>query len=200
MEKKSRISLTNKFFLLGIVLAQIIVLWISPEEQTLGAGIKPVYLHVSFTWVGMLLLYLAGLVGVIVAISGNDRFTSWLKLCYTIGVAFFGVGFIVSIFASLINWGGIPLREPKMLSALNILITSGTVWVISRWVTQKRVVGLLSMLPPVFMIFRVKGSLLVLHPNNPINTSPDRIKYAFYSMFFLALLLAVWFFVNFGKK
>jgi len=200
MENKPQISLVNKLVLFGIVLAQIVVLWISPEEQTLGAGIKPVYLHVSFTWVGMLLLYLAGLVGVIVAISGNERFASWLKVCYTIGVAFFGVGFIISIFASLINWGGIPFREPKVLSALNILVTSGTVWVISRWVTQNRIVGLLSMIPPAFMIFRVKGSPLVLHPNNPINTSPDGIKFTFYGLFFLAFLLAVWFFVNFGKK
>lgn len=200
MENKSQISLANKLVLLGILLAQIIVLWISPEERTLGVGIKPVYLHVSFTWTGMLLLYLAGLLGFIVVISDIAQFSSWLKVCLTLGVAFFGVGFFISIFASLVNWGGVPFREPRVLSALNILVVSGTIWVLSRWVTSRRLIGVLSFFPPVFMVFRVEGSPLVLHPANPVNTSPDGIKFTFYGMFFLAILLAAWIFANFRKK
>jgi hypothetical protein len=200
MRNASRISWAKKLSFLGILLAQIIVLWVSPEERTLGVGIKPVYLHVSFTWVGMFLLYLTGLVGVVVLISGHDRSTLWLKRTLTLGVVFFTVGFFISLFASLVNWGGVPFREPKVISALNILVVSGVIWILSRWVTQNRIIGFLSFIPPVFMVFREEGSRMVLHPDNPVNTSPDAIKFSFYAMFFLAVLLAIWFSINMGKK
>lgn len=200
MEKSPQISWASKLSFLGILLAQIIILWVSPEERTLGVGIKPVYLHVSFTWVGMLLLYFTGLIGVIVVVSGHDRFTLWLKMILTLGVSFFAVGFIISIFASLVNWGGVPLREPKVLSALNILVVSGVIWILSRWVTQNRIIGFLSFISPIFMVFREEASPLVLHPDNPVNTSPDGIRFTFYAMFILAILLAIWFSVNMRKK
>jgi hypothetical protein len=200
MKNGTQISWAKKLSFLGIILAQIIVLWISPEERTLGVGIKPVYLHVSFTWVGMLLLYLTGLVGVFVVISGHDRSTLWLKIILTLGVFFFTMGFIISVFASLVNWGGVPFREPKVLSALNMLVVSGVIWIVSRWVTQNRIIGFLSFIPPVFMIFQEEGSPLVLHPDNPVNTSSDGIRFTFYAMFFLAILLAMRFSVKMRKK
>ena len=51
-----------------IVVLQIIVLQISPEERTLGGGIKPVYLHVSLTWTGMIFLAVNGLLGLAAAV------------------------------------------------------------------------------------------------------------------------------------
>jgi hypothetical protein len=171
----------------------MIVLWISPLERTLGAGIKPVYLHVSLTWTGMLLFSLSGLIGIGVVISANDNLVSWLKTIFTLAVGFYFVGFLISMVASLVNWGGIPFREPKTLTALNIIVVSGVIWILSNWIHQKRVLGLLSPLPIIFMIWTVGGSRMVLHPDNPVNSSPDGIRYAFYGMFILAILLAGWF-------
>ena len=194
MVRTFRFSNLNWVVLGGILLAQVIILWISPEERTLGAGIKPVYLHVSLTWTGMLLLFLSGLMGIAVVVSKNESLTSWLKTVFSLAVGFYSIGFIISMIASYINWGGIPFREPKILTALNIIVVSGVIWVLTRWIHRKFVVGLLSLIPIIFMIWTVGGSRLVLHPDNPVNSSPDGIRFTFYGLFFLALLLAGWLF------
>ena len=192
MATTMRIQRTNWLLLVFILTAQLIVLWISPEERTLGVGIKPVYLHVSLTWTGMLLLAVSGFLGFGVAISTDEKIASWLKSIYPVGFGIYGVGFLVSLYASVVNWGGVPFREPRVITALNILVVAAVAWILTRWIPRKRLKGLLSMLPVVFMILTVKGSTIVLHPDNPVQNSPNGIKYAFYGMFMLALLLAGW--------
>jgi len=200
METTMRIQRANWLLLVIILTAQLVVLWISPEERTLGVGIKPVYLHVSLTWTGMLLLALSGFLGFGVAISTDEKMASWLKIIYTVGFGIFGAGFLVSLYASVVNWGGVPFREPRVITALNILVVAAVAWILTRWITRKRLNGLLSMVPVVFMIMTVKGSTIVLHPDNPVQSSPNGIKYAFYGMFMLALLLAGWWVCTLRKK
>ena len=194
------IQRTNWLLLVFILTAQLIVLRISPDERTLGVGIKPVYLHVSLTWTGMLLLAVSGFLGFGVAISTDEKMASWLKSIYTVGFGIFGVGFLVSLYASVGNWGGVPFREPRVITALNIFVVAAVVWILTRWIPRKRLNGLLSMVPVVFMIMTVKSSTIVLHPDNPVQNSPNGIKYAFYGMFMLALLLAGWWVLTLRKK
>ncbi len=194
MERTSRFSHLNWVMLVCILLTQVIILWISPEERSLGAGIKPVYLHVSLTWTGMLLLFLCGLMGVAVVVSKNEILISWLRIVFSLAVGFYSVGFIISMVASYINWGGVPFREPKVLTAINIILVSGVIWVLTRWIHRKMVIGLLSLVPIIFMIWTVGESRIVLHPDNPVNSSPDGIRFTFYGLFFLTLLLAGWLF------
>ena len=195
-----RVQRTNWLLLVFILIAQLIVLWISPEERTLGVGIKPVYLHVSLTWTGMLLLAVSGFLGFGVAISTDEKMASWLKSIYTVGFGIFGAGFLVSLYASVVNWGGVPFREPRVITALNIFVVAAVVWVLTRWIPRKRLNGLLSIVPVVFMVMTVKSSTTVLHPDNPVQSSPNGIKYAFYGMFMLALLLAGWWVFTLRKK
>jgi len=200
METTMRIQRANWLLLVIILTAQLVVLWISPEERTLGVGIKPVYLHVSLTWTGMFLLAVSGFLGFGVAISKDEKMASWLKIIYTVGFGIFGAGFLVSLYASVVNWGGVPFREPRVITALNILVVAAVAWILTRWIPRKRLNGLLSMVPVVFMIMTVKSSTIVLHPDNPVQNSPNGIKYAFYGMFMLALLLAGWWVCTLRKK
>ena len=188
-----------KLILFGILLTQIIILWISPEERTLGIGIKPVYLHVSLTWTGMVLFALAALLGVGVLFTGKNSLASWLKTIFTLAVGFYGAGFLISMIASYVNWGGIPFREPRVLSTINVIVVSAVIWILSQWTNQNRVNGFLSLIPIGFMIWGVESSRMVLHPDNPVNSSPDGIRYTFYGMFILAMLLAGWLAVYMSK-
>lgn len=200
METTMRVQRTNWLLLVFILTAQLVVLWISPEERILGVGIKPVYLHVSLTWTGMLFLAVSGFLGFGVAISTDEKMASWLKSIYSVGFGIFGVGFLVSLYASLVNWGGVPFRESRVITALNIFVVAAVVWILTRWIPRKRLNGLLSMVPAVFMIMTVKSFTTVLHPDNPVQSSPNGIKYAFYGMFMLALLLAGWWVFTLRKK
>ncbi len=176
-----------------ILLTQLIVLFVSPEERTLGAGIKPVYLHVSLTWAGMIFLVISGIFGLLVAISAKEKWADWLSSIFSVALGLYGAGFLVSMYASYINWGGIPFREPRVLTTANILVVSIVSWVLMKWVIPIRARTLLSAAPVVFMAWSIRSSSMALHPDNPVNSSPPGIKNTFYIMLFLAILLAVWF-------
>lgn len=175
-----------------IVVLQIIILVISPEERTLGAGIKPVYLHVSLTWTGMLFLALNGLLGLAVLFSGNQRLACWQRNFFLTGLVFYGVGFLISMYASWLNWGGIPWQEPKIRAAVNVMVSGIGAWFLRELIGSDRLKGLIGLIPVAYIAVGSQSPRMVLHPDNPVVSSPLGIKGSFLSLFLLAFLLALW--------
>ena len=64
-------------FILAAVAA---IVWLAPEEKTLGPGIKSVYVHVALTWTGMTGLTIAGLLGIGAAITNGGRLSRWAQM------------------------------------------------------------------------------------------------------------------------
>jgi hypothetical protein len=192
MQDQSRVYRARWWFLALIVLLQISILIVSPEERIIGAGIKPVYLHVSLTWTGMILLALTGFLGLILIVFPNTGFAKWHKILFLTGLGFYAVGFFVSMVASLVNWGGIPFQEPRIRGAINVLVAGTAAWILSELVTNIRIKGFASIFPLTFIFFTGRSSRMVLHPDNPVSSSPMGIKTTFLTMFGLALLLSAW--------
>jgi hypothetical protein len=182
-----------RWLLLGIILvAQLTVLILAPEEKTLGAGIKPVYLHVSLTWTGMLLLAGSVLLGLWVLAGGNRNAVGWLRKGLFSGFILYGIGFLVSMYASVINWGGVPFGEPAVRQAMGYMLVGVLLWGATHWLQQTRVKGLISSLAALMLLMATESSQSILHPESPVNTSPQSIKATFFIMFGLALLLGIW--------
>jgi hypothetical protein len=199
--KKRFSKVTARWLILAlIVILQIVVLVISPEEKTLGTGIKPVYLHVSLTWVGMILALLCALLGLGLAISGHERLGAWQRRVFLAFLISFGVGFLVSLYASWLNWGGIPIQEPKFRTATNVLVAGIGAWALREIVSHPRLKGLSGVIPAFFLFLSKRSPRMVLHPDNPVVSSPIGIKGSFYSMFALGILLAIWFLVWYPRK
>ena len=80
--------------LIAIIILSAILLWLAPAEQTLGQGIKVVYLHVALIWTGMTGMVLAGLLGLAVLISGRFGLEKWTHTLGWVAFAFFlgGIG------------------------------------------------------------------------------------------------------------
>ena len=175
-----------------ILLAQFMVLYFAPNEQTLGAGIKPVYLHVSLTWVGMLLLLVSAIMGVVVLVVRKERLTKWHRSVFLTAIIFYVVGFLVSMYASVINWGGIPFQEPRIRNTINVVVVGLAAWAIYVMINDSRVQGLASFLPLGFILFSQNGERTTLHPDNPVNSAPLSIKATFLVMFGLSFILSVW--------
>jgi len=193
MEQGGKLFKARWWLLALIVILQIIILWFSPEEKTIGIGIKPVYLHVSLTWTGMILLLVTALLGLIVLINGNERIASWQRSFLLSALWFYGLGFLISMYASWLNWGGIPFQEPRIQGALNVLVSAIAVWILREILGSPRLQGVLGWIPLAFMLTAGRSSRIVLHPDNPVATSPLSIKLTFLSMFGLAILISVWF-------
>ena len=182
-----------RWLLLGLIfLAQLVVLAIAPEEKTIGTGIKPVYFHVSLTWTGMVLLAGVVLLGLVVLLSANDRLAVWQARALNSGFALYVIGFFVSMYASVINWGGVPFKEPQVRQAISYMLVGIILWIASWWFNAARMKAVIGALAAGMLLLATKSSQSVLHPESPVNSSPDSIKSTFYIMFGLGLLLAAW--------
>jgi hypothetical protein len=177
----------------GIVLIGALLLWRAPDEQTLGTGIRSVYVHVAFTWTGMLGLVVAGLLGLIAYILRKRSLQEWSNSIAWLALASFLIGLVMSMISAAINWGAIFWQEPRTNSALQVLAVGLIVQLINGWLTSYRLKGLLAFLLSLFVIWSTSSTPLVLHPGNAASTSPSSaIRLTFLALFILCSLAAIW--------
>jgi hypothetical protein len=174
--------------LLAVAALAALIVWVAPEERTLGAGTKWVYVHVALTWTGMTGLIVAGVLGALVVL-GRERWLHWAHAAGAVGLGFLSVGAVISGIAALVNWGGIALDEPRLNATLQIIVASFGVVVLAGTGLAARWKGLLFALLPVFMVASLTLTPLILHPRSPIwtSTSPG-IQATFVSLYALSVL------------
>lgn len=187
----------NKKFPYWIVLLIIIVLWgialwIAPDEKTLKSGIKPVYVHVALTWMGMLSLSFSAILGIIGLFTKNEKYYRWVYIIFGASIGIYVMGYFASMVSSYINWGGVPFQEPRYISSLNVIIASVMAAGLMFFVPWERVKSALAAFPAVFIVWAMETDRMVLHPDTAVETAPLSIRLSFYSMFFFALLFYIW--------
>jgi len=159
----------------------------------LGWAIRIVYVHVSLTWVGMLGLIVAGVVGLVVVAMNNPRLQSLMKIIGWVGFGFYTAGVGFSMIASDMSWGSVFFQEPRMAAALNMVATGLIVMITVTLLSPSRFTGLLPPVYAVLLLFSTFGAELVLHPRNPIkNSSSSAIQLTFLGMTVIYGLTAVW--------
>lgn len=176
--------------------ALAVISWIvlaAPVEATLGAGIRSVYVHVGFTWVGMAGLYLAGAAGLVAAFWPNLTLARWMRAVGMTGLIFFAAGTAVSLYAQQVNWGAISWVEPITAAMLRFTAVGIIVHILLSWPIGVRVKGGLSLALAAFHVWSVDNSALILHPQNPIGASDSSgIRNTFGAVFVVSLILGVW--------
>lgn len=181
------------FLLAALLLLIILVVWLGPDEQTLGSGIKTVYIHVGLTWAGMAGLGVAALVGVGVLFTAKAGWAGWLKTLGWVATLLYGAGILMSMVASKDNWGGVLLQEPRMAAALNGFAIALIVQVLNSALPWLRLRGLLAILLFGLIVMLNGQAELVLHPPNPVRTTESSaIQLTFVSLFFLFSLVGAW--------
>lgn len=168
-----------------IGLAALLV-WLGPDEKTLGSGIKAVYVHVSLTWAGLIGYVVAGLLGV--ATLRWQQVDSWRQTVGWVAFGFYLGGVAVSVLASKINWGAVFWQEPRMVTSLNMLAAALLLLTANLFVPWRWLRGLLSALLPVIIFWSNLRAPLVLHPGNAVRSSTAAgIQLTFLGMLALAL-------------
>lgn len=176
-----------------IVLATVLIVLLAPAEQTIGAAIKYVYVHVAFTRAGIYGFYLAGALGVLVAITARKGLQKWASKIGWVGFLFFLTGGLVSILAQQATWGGNPWFEPRNRMTLNILAVGVIALILADWVPWLRVRGLLYVVLAGFVAWSIPNTPLVLHPGDAIGSSTSAgIQWAFLLLTWLVVALGVW--------
>lgn len=189
----------NRFIAIGVpvalLMAALLIALIAPEERTLGSSIRSVYIHVALTITGRIGLSIAGLLGLIVLLTGHKGAAAWMQTIGWMALAFFAAGIIASAMSARMTWGGFGLDEPRMRGALQVASITLIVQILHTWLppSQIRLQGLLHMIPVSFLTWMVLSTELVLHPEDPIGTSnATPIQLTFGVLIALCTLAAAW--------
>ncbi len=181
-----------------IIVAFAALVLLAPAEATIGDGIRIVYIHVALIWAGMLLLLVAGLLGLIVLLGGRSAHAEWMQIVAWVALGFYAAGVITSLAAEVVNWGGIAWREPRTAANLNLLAVVVIVQVINSWLPRSwparlRLQGASNFLLAAAVIWTTVTTELQLHPANAVGDATSRaIQLTFYSLFLLCMLAALW--------
>ncbi|MCP5095220.1 MAG: hypothetical protein GY943_06685 [Chloroflexi bacterium] len=174
-----------------LFLVALLVVLFSPSEQTLGQGIRAVYVHVGLTWTGTAVFVIAALVGAGILLTANSTLQQWLRPLGWVATGFYAAGVGMSMVASKVNWGSVFLREPRMAAALSTLGIAILFQIAISWFPWPRLGGLLSILLVAIMYWLTYQAPLVLHPSDPIGTSDATgIRNTFFILFGIFSLAA----------
>ena len=177
-----------------LLIAMALVVWLSPEERTLGTRIKIVYVHVSFVWTGLTGILLTGLLSLWLLIRpATKRLETLLPILSLTSLLIFGIGFLLSLVAAQVNWGAVPWTEPRAIGALRIVAMGLIVQVLSFWFPQQRFRAVLNIGLLIFTGFTSATMRNAVHPDNPIFTSESNsFAIAVLTLTALVILLALW--------
>lgn len=193
MTLQTRLERTNRRWLYGgLLLALAVLLWLSPAEATLGNVVKIVYLHGALQRVAVLAYLVAGALGLAQFIWTRAPLVYWTQAAMEIALLLWIGHFVVSLPAQVLAWGGITLNEPRVASALWIMVGTLAVYGIARWMHQPLWLAVAAILNAVVVLVILRGAINVLHPFNPIFGSDSPAIIGFYlAITFVITVLAL---------
>ncbi|MCB8920572.1 MAG: hypothetical protein H6662_03220 [Ardenticatenaceae bacterium] len=175
--------------LVTIGILAVLLVWLGPDEKTLGSGIKAVYVHVSLTWAGLLGFVTAALIGLAQLITRGQSLNGWRRTVGWVAFGFYVAGVAASALASQLNWGAVFWQEPRMVTSLNMLAVALIVQVAQSYFPRWWLQAALSVLLPVLIFWANLSAPLVLHPDNAVrNSTATGIQLTFLGM--MALMAA----------
>src|SRR6266545_111163 len=181
---KLKSSLTL-FFIVVIVIALLALF--GPEEQSLGANVKIVYLHGA--WV---------LTAEIAFITRRDVFHQWSAALGRAGIFFWITYLPLSLWAMESNWNGLFLSEPRFRLAVIFAVT-GTLlqiglWLINTdWITSATNILFIVVLRLIF----ATASNVMHPPPSPIFSSGNYVIIGFFLALIVLTLVAAYFLSRF---
>jgi amino acid permease len=174
-----------------LLLLAALVLAGSPEEKTLGAGIRPVYVHVAL--LGSAGVFMAGtaLIGGLALLRGGPRWPRLAQRLALTALLLFTGALGMSVIAARVNWGAMSWEEPKTVASLQVIALGIIVLIIASWVPWPRVRALLYSLWAVISPILLFGAERVLHPSGAItNSGSGAIRLTFVILISITLLVA----------
>ncbi len=179
---------------LGVVLLIALLALFGPEEKSLGANVRVVYLHGAWVLTAELAFIAAAAAGTLGLVLRRAAFHRWSASLGRTGLVFWLTYLPLSLWAMQTNWNGLFLAEPRFRLALTFaivgLLLQMGLWLLDTpWLTSLANIGFILALRYVFA-----------HAQNVMHPPPSPIfKSGLWQIiaFFLALnaltLLAAWF-------
>lgn len=180
------------FFATLIVIALLALF--GPEEKSLGASVRIVYLHGAWVLAAELALIFAGLTGLVALVRREARFHKWSAAFGRAGTIFWVTYLPLSLWAMQANWNGLFLSEPRfrlaaIFAVTGVLLQAG-LWLINTdWITSLANLLFIAVLRIAF--FNAEN---VMHPPpSPIFNSGNYVIISFFLALVILALVASYF-------
>ncbi len=180
------------FFITVIVIA--LLAFFGPEEKSLGANVRIVYLHGAWVLSAEVAFVAAAIAGLIALIAKRDAFHGWSAALGRTGIFFWLTYLPLSLWAMQSNWNGLFLSEPRFRLAVifavtGILLQVG-LWLINiNWLTSVANIIFIVVLRVVFS----SASNIMHPPPSPIFNSGNFAIIGFFLAMIALTLLAAFF-------
>ncbi|MBE0681951.1 MAG: hypothetical protein IH589_08540 [Anaerolineales bacterium] len=171
---------------------------LSPEEKSLGANVRIVYLHGSWVLTAEIAFIFAALAGLLGLILQRDIFHTWSAALGRAGIVFWVTYLPLSLFAMQSNWNGLFLAEPRfrlaMIFAVTGILLQIGLWIFNiSWLTS---LGNIIYIVVLRIIFSTAEN--IMHPPpSPIFNSGNYVIIGFFVGLNLLTLLAAYFLTRF---
>ncbi len=184
------------FFITLIAIAFLTLL--SPEEKSLGANVRIVYLHGSWVLTAEIAFIFAALAGLSGLLLRKDIFHTWSAALGRAGIVFWVTYLPLSLFAMQSNWNGLFLAEPRFRLAMIFAVT-GILLQIGLWLfdnSSLTSLGNIIYIVVLRIIFSTAEN--IMHPPpSPIFNSGNYVIIGFFVGLNLLTLLAAYFLTRF---
>lgn len=174
------------------LLAGAALLWLSPEDRTLGIRTKLVYLHGALIVASLLLYAAAAALALVFLWRRDDRLFRAATGTWLMAVATNGVSFPTGLYAAKVIWGGFFWSEPRIMANAGMLVISLLVAGVALISANRRGVAATYAVAATLFGLIIRQAGRVMHPVNPIGSSDSwAIKLSFLALLLLILALTL---------
>ncbi len=110
------------YFSITVIVIALLTLF-GPEERSLGANVRIVYLHGAWVLAAEVAFIAAALAGLLGLILLKEIFHAWSAALGRTGIVFWLTYLPLSLFAMQANWNGLFLAEPRFRIAMIFAVT-----------------------------------------------------------------------------
>lgn len=180
-------------FLLIVGIIALLALF-GPEEKSLGANVRIVYLHGAWVLTAEIAFLAAALTGLFGLLLRKESLHTWSAALGLTGIIFWITYLPLSLFAMQSNWNGLFLAEPRfrlaMIFAVTGVLLQAGLWLFNiSWLTS---LGNMIYIVVLRVIFSTAEN--IMHPPpSPIFNSGNYVIIGFFVILNLLAWLAAYF-------
>jgi hypothetical protein len=189
----SKLKSPLALFIITVIVIALLALF-GPEEKSLGANVRIVYLHGAWVLSAELAFVAAAIAGLIALITKRDIFHQWSAALGRTGIIFWVTYLPLSLWAMESNWNGLFLSEPRFRLAVIFAVTGVLLqvglWLINtNWITSIANIIFIIVLRVIF----ATASNVMHPPPSPIFNSGNYTIIGFFLALILLTLVAAYF-------
>ena len=171
-----------------------LTLWWLPPEAHVGRLLTLIYLHGALVRVAVLFFLLAALTALGTLFLSVQRWRAWTRLAYLHALAFWAAGFLLSVYPAYATWGTpVAWSEPRTRMVIQVLVLGLGVYLVLSQLDDPRWLAAGILVVSGFVPVLIARTGVILHPLNPIGTSPSWTFRALYGLVLLGLaVLGAW--------